>query len=361
MEDLQSTQKSINVYEVVQQLRVVQRYVLKRWWILLIFSLGLALYMGYRENSQTTIYEAVNTFLLEDEIMEELGGGNGGSSLLSILQGQNVAVGSKLVLVELALSYHLIEKTLLRSCMIDKKWQSLGKHYLEITGRMKSITGNPAFKNFNPDSTYKFGVNADHDYLMRSLAKEIAPNITATKKESGIIKYSIKFWQEEFTRIFSINHIKEISGFYTEKRLEKASQLLKYTSKKMDSLEMRLKGQEYGLAQLNDEGFGVVMTRAMVPELNYKRNINILSSQYVEAVTANNLARLEYEKRRPVITIIDDARSPLSSESGNLIQGIVIGLFAGLILGIAVLVGVFYLNRYWTDQKKSYLMQGSEE
>jgi hypothetical protein len=360
MEDLQSPKKPVNLFELLEQIRPAARFLIRRWWIVLIMALGLSGFMVWREKSKSTMYTATNTFLLEDEILEDLGGKGNGTGLLAILQGQGGTTNNKLVLVDLALSYQLMEKTLLHSCMINRKWQSLGWRYLELTGRLESLAANKALKNFSPDSTYKFGRNHNHDYLLRSLAQEIAPNIVATTKESGIIEHKMTFWDEEFTRLFSINHIREISEYYTQKRLEKAGQLLTYTQRKIDSLERRLKGQEYSLAQLNDQGFGVVMSRAKVPEANFKRNIDLISAQYIEAVTANNLARLEYEKRKPMITVVDDARSPLSSERGKPVKAFIIGFILGLFLGIVSVGGAYFIRKALLDQKTKYLV-GIEE
>lgn len=361
MEDFQAPKKPINIFAILDQLRPAFRFVLRRWWIVLVVSLSVGGFMYYREHSKSTVFLAVNTFLLEDEILEELGGGSGGTGLLSILQGQGGTTNNKQVLVDLALSYLLIEKTLLHSCVINGKWQSLAKRYLELTGRIESLAADKELKNFAPDSTYKFNRNASQDYLMRSLAIEIAPNITATVKESGIIEHKMTFWDEEFTRVFSANHIREISEYYTEKRMEKAAQLLAYTSRKMDSLQTRLSGQEYGLAQLNDEGFGVVMSRARLPELSYKRNIGLITSQFLEAVTANNLARLEYEKRKPMITVVDDARSPLASSGGDPVKGATIGLVLGLLLGIVGVGGSYFLLQMLESQKAQYRLEAHKD
>jgi hypothetical protein len=357
MEEFQAPKKPINVFEILDQLKPAFRYVLRKWWLILAITFSVSAFMFQREYSKSTVFEAVNTFLLEDEILEELGGGSGGTGLLSILQSQGGTTNNKQVLVELALSYQLIEKTLLHSCIINGKWQSLAHRYLELTGRSESLATDKAFKNFAPDSTFLFGRNNAHDYLMRTLAIEIAPNIVATTKESGIIEHKMTFWNEEFTRVFSANHIREISEYYTQKRVEKAAQLLAYTGRKIDSLQARLVGQEYGLAQLNDEGFGVVMSRAKLPELNYKRNIGLITSQFLEAVTANNLARLEYEKRKPMITVVDDARSPLASSSGDPMKGAIIGLVAGLLLSIVGIGGMYFLLKVLKVQKEQYSLE----
>jgi hypothetical protein len=357
MEDFQSSKKPVNIFEILEQVKPALHYVRRRWWLVLLITLSLSAFMGYREYTKTTVYEAINTFLLEDEILEELGGGSGGTGLLSILQGQGGATNNKLVLVDLALSYQIVEKTLLNSYSINGKWQSLGRRYMELTGRLEGLAADKAYKTFAPDSTYKFGVHPAHDYLLRKMAIEISSSIVAKTKESGIIEHKMVFWDEEFTLVFSKFHIKEISEYYTQKRLEKAAQLLAYTGRKMDSLEARLAGQEYGLANLNDEGFGVVMSRARLPELNYKRNINLITSQFIEAVTANNLARLEYEQRKPMITVVDDARAPLRSSSGKPVKGAVIGFVIGLLLSTIGVGGTYFLRNMLKAQKEQYQLE----
>lgn len=345
--------KAINVFAILDIVKKVWRFVRKKWWLPLLLGLLIGGLLFRKEANKPTQFTAVNTFMLEDEIMGDVQGGAGAGGILTMLQGQGSA-SNKAVIVEIALSSKLFEKTLLGSAMINGKWQSLGNYYLELTGKRKMLSLDDKFKAFNLDSTYIYGRRPDFDFLLRQLALTLRPNITAKVKESGLIEHRFTFWNEEFARVFAAEHISQISAFYIEKRMEKAVSLLTFSRRKVDSLRAALSGQEYGLANLRDYSFGTVMTRAMVPELTYTRNIELLSTQYAEAMAAFNLAKFEYEKRKPLISIVDDARSPLSSVTGRPVFMGGIGAVVGFMLGVFILVGFFFGKQYMRDQREKF-------
>jgi hypothetical protein len=357
MESLEQP-KAINIYAIRRTAIEIWSASKRKLWIALLFGILIGGLLFYNQKNKQTMFAAINTFMLEDEIMGDMQGASG-TGLLTLLQGQGNA-NNKAVIVEIALSSMLLEKTLLNSTVINGKWQSLGNYYLELTGRRSKLNADKRYKNFNLDSSYKYNKRPDFDFLLRQLALTIRPNIIAKVKESGLIEHTFTFWNEEFVRVFAEEHIKQISAFYIEKRMEKAASLLTFSRRKVDSLRYALSGQEYGLANLRDESFGTVMSRALVPEFTFNRNISILTTQYTEAVAAFNLAKLEYEKRKPLITIVDDARSPLPSITGRPIFFGVIGFVLGIILGLGGLVGSYLLKGYLRGQKSQYLEKISE-
>jgi hypothetical protein len=71
-------------------------------------------------------------------------------------------------------------------------------------------------------------------------------------------------------------------------------------------------------------------------------------------MAAFNLAKFDYDQRKPLISIVDDARSPLSSVTGRPVFMGGIGAVAGFILGIIMLVGVYFGSQYLRDQKQKF-------
>jgi hypothetical protein len=351
MESLEQP-KPINIYAIRNTALEVWRVLKWKLWIALLFGLFLGGLLFYNQRNKTTTFAAINTFMLEDEIMGDMQS-SGGTGIMTLLQGQGNA-NNKAVIVEIALSSMLLEKTLLNSTIINGKWQSLGNYYLELTGRRTKLNTDKRYINFNLDSTYRYNKRPDFDFLLRQLALTIRPNIVAKVKESGLIEHTFNFWNEEFARVFAEQHIRQISAFYIEKRMEKAAALLAFSKRKVDSLRSALAGQEYGLANLRDESFGTVMSRALVPEFTFNRNISVLSTQYTEAVAAFNMAKLEYEKRKPLITTVDDARSPLPSASGRPVFFGLVGFVLGFVLGLVGLVASYFIKEYLRNQRNLY-------
>jgi len=89
--------------------------------------------------------------------------------------------------------------------------------------------------------------------------------------------------------------------------------IIKATVRRRDSILAALQGKEYTSASMQDKGFGAVMRRAIIPQTQLACDINMLNVQYAESLTALHAAKMELEKKRPFITVVDDMRFPLEA------------------------------------------------
>jgi hypothetical protein len=287
--------------------------------------------------------------MLEDEI---LGSGQATANpLMAAISGQGAPASSKAIMNDLTMSNKLIELTLLRPVEIDKRKILLVNFYQEFSGYLgKNNTKDP----FWYKDTYSVGSNQDLDTRLRSLSSMLKLSLKTKVNESGLLKMDLSSTNEKFTKYFLEQHLKTISDFYINKRLERAQLAVVAIKRRKDSLTAVIQGKEYAAAAIVDNSFGAVMRRAAVPEIQVRKDLTILNNQYMESITALNNAKSELEKRRPFISVVDDIRYPLESKGPKAMNQGLISALIGILIGALLLVGKDFGGDFLQKQKQAY-------
>lgn len=353
---MEEVRKQINIYEVWEKtvLPIVQK--VKRFWFIPLILGGLAFVYSYiSESKKEPDFSARITCMLEDDIMGESPQAGAGSQLLMAISGQRTQ-SNKAVIVDLSLSNKLIEESLIKSIEVDGKKVVMANLFIDLCGTRKEWlkSKDPKLKSFVFPEKYVIGSNTNNDYLLRSFSNQIKLSLKAQVLESGLIVMNYNSNNESFTKLFLENHLKTISEFYIHKKIERAANLVKFAKRKRDSLLYALTGKNYSLANVQDQGFGQVMKRAKVPELQISRDIGILTQQYNESVTALSGASIEMERQKPFISVVDDIRLPLDAvwpkPLSKAITSSLLAIFLGFALTIGILMGLDILKA----QKKEF-------
>ncbi len=350
---MQEAPKKVNVFELGNKYWPIVRKGLTYWY----FPLGVAILVGIsmylKENKIKPVYTGRIVYMIEDEVVEGQGKAGGGNALLMAMTSQG-GTNNKAIMVDLSKSNKLIESTLLRTVTVDGKSQLLVNYYIDHSGLRDGWkkNGQTQMLTFNFPDGYKIGSNADNDYLIRSLSETLKLRLESKPLESGLLTMDASNEDQVFVKLFLETHFATISDFYTGKRMERSISMIGLTTKKRDSLLAMLQGKEYGLASFEDGGFGVVKKAVMVPGMQFKRDINILNVQYNEAVLALNTAKLDLERKKPFISIVDDVRLPLDAVTSaplkKAINWSLISFLGVLVLIIGGIFGAEFLkDQYW--------------
>lgn len=336
--------KKVNIFRLYHDL-VIPLFKKSKKLLIIPVLLGIAVFaISYiTEKSKKPVYTTKITFMLEDEIVGDGPKGTSGGQILAALSGQSNS-NNKGILVDLATSNKLVEETLLQEVNFEGKPEMLVNAYLRVMGyrdRWKKEK-NEKWLKASYGKNYKIGQDKEMDYLLRSLSNEIKLALKPSVLESGLLTMNYSSSNELFTKLFLETHLTTISNFYVDKKVERAQSLVKFAKRKKDSILMLLTGKTYGLASMQDEGFGAVMRRSAVRQVQTQTDIKILEEQYGESAAALSAASIDLERRRPFISVVDDIRLPLDSEwpkpfKKSLGWGIIV-----TILGIAAVVGGFF-------------------
>lgn len=343
--------QGFNLFALVSLAKPYMRYLLKRWYIPLSAGLLLAAFSYFKEKKVSPIFSAEMTYMLEDEILS--GSQVAQNPLMAAITGQS-PTNNKIIMNDLAWSNKLIEATLAKQVNFDGKNIALANIYQISIGYLGP---NDSTSKFWIKKDYYLGQDIDVDFRLRSLSNMVKMSFKATALESGLLKLSFQSNHEKFTKYFLEEHLKTISEFYTEKRQERARLLVRLTTRKRDSLLAILQGKEFSMAASQDFGIGTVMQRAQVPQIQIKRDITILNAQYNESVGALNAAKMELEKTRPFISIVDDIRFPLNATWPKPLNKTITGLILGLFLGILGLIGFRVAQEFLKSQRQDFIQK----
>lgn len=346
--------KEFNVFEFLnkQALPIIKRS--RKWLFVPAITLLLGFFLGYSgEKKKKPLFSAKITYMLEDEIIGDGPKSGGNSQILAALSGQSSG-NNKNVMVELSISNKLIESTLFRTVDMKGKKEVLANYYIEKMGYRDAWKGNDKLAKLAYPENYTIGTNDDLDYWIRVFSNAIKLNLISKVQESGLIRLDFSSNDELFTKMFVENHLKTISDFYINKKVERAQNLVDFAKKKRDSLLSVLQGKTYGAAAAVDNRFGAVMRRAFVAEAQMNRDVAIVTEQYKESVLALSTASIDLERRKPFISVVDDVRLPLLAVWPEPTKkGVAFGL-VGFVLGLALVVGTIMGIDFLKAQKQQF-------
>ena len=335
--------QSFNLFSYLKLIKPYWRKLLQRWYILVSFALIFGLFKWNGERKNAPYFTAQITYMLEDEI---LNGAPVSNPLMSAITGQS-PTNNKAIMNDLAFSNLLIEYTLLRNTSANGQYMPLVNYLLQKQGVDST---NPAWFK----SGYRIGDNPSKDEMLRGFSNGIKPTFKAAAKESGLLTMSFSYSDAFFCKRFLEQHLHTISDFYIDKRMDRANMIIKAAARRRDSLLAALQGKEYSSASMQDQGFGTVMRRASVPQTQLQRDITMLNAQYGESLAALNAAKMELEKKRPFIAVVDDIRFPLEATYPEPYKkGVIFGIL-GLILGAALVVGFHLAKEFLVKQKQAF-------
>lgn len=353
---MEEEEKKINVFEIWENKVVpVLTSVIKYWYIPPILAVLAFVFIYSKERSKKPSFTAKITFMLEDDIMSESQQAGSGSQILMALSGQRTQ-SNKAVLVDLGLSNKLVEETLITTVEFDSLRIPLVNYFMDHCG-YRDIWNEEENKDlikFNFPKDYEIGSDRNKDYWLRVFSNEIKLTLKSQVMESGLIVMNYTSSNELFTKKFLETHLKTISEFYINKKIERAHSVLKFARRKKDSLQALLSGKTYGLANMQDQGFGVVMRRAKVPEIQVTRDISIINQQYAESVAAVSGASIDLERQKPFISVVDDIRLPLLSTWPKPLNKALVFSILVLILGFAGIAGILLGIDFLKEQKKEF-------
>jgi hypothetical protein len=332
-----------NLFSYLKLVKPYWRKLLQVWYVPVALCLLFGLYKWYNERQNSPYFTAQITYMLEDEI---LNGAPVSNPLMAAITGQS-PTSNKAIMNDLAFSNLLIEYTLLRNTTSEGQYMPLVNYLLKKQGQ--DSTSPAWFK-----SDYKIGDNPSKDEMLRSFSNGIKPTFKATSKESGLLVMSFSNSDAVFCKRFLEQHLHTISDFYIDKRMDRANMIIKAATRRRDSLLAALQGKEYNSAAIQDQGFGTVMRRASVPQTQLQRDITMLNAQYGESLAALNAAKMELEKKRPFIAVVDDIRFPLEATYPEPYKkGAIFGII-GLILGVVLIVGYHLAKEFLVKPKQAF-------
>ena len=301
-------------------------------------------------------YQATATF-----IVEEKSSGSGLAGMagqlgfdISSLTGGNAGLFDGDNILEIIKSRNIIESVLLSKVDIadSANNKTLADLYYETSGLKNKLEGKSndlANLNF---SSIKNGVGHTilQDSVLYMMIEKINKdnlNVQRTNKKGSIISISTNSTNPQFSKLFSERLLNETSEMYIKIKVGNLSSNINRLQNKADSLQALLNRTSYQSAALNTFDANEAYKSSAVPEEMSQRDKLVLNTLYAEVVKNVEILRISLINQKPIIQVLDLPKFPLVNQQKSFLIIELIGLLAGLVIGL------LYLLLAYTGNNKS--------
>jgi len=338
---LANDQKEFSLKEILKQVRILYRYLLSKWVVILLFGiLGGVLGFFYSYFKKST-YLAVTTFVLEDDkgtnslgsiagiaSMAGLDLGTGGGN---IFQGDNI--------LELYRSRKMIEKTLLTTVNFNGKKILLVDRYIDFNEKREKWKDNPDLAKISFSNSPTGGRNNFsrlQDSILGTIVSDIDKSylkVTRVDKKLSIIKAEVVSTDEFFSKSFNEEIVKNVNDFYIQTKTKKSAENVAILQQKTDSVRRVMNGEIYSAAAVSDATPNLNPTRqaqrtAPIQRSQFSAETN--KSMLTELVKNLELSKISLRNEKPLLEVVDVPVFPLYKEKFGKFKGIALG---GILFG----------------------------
>ena len=301
-------------------------------------------------------YQATATF-----IVEEKSSGSGLAGMagqlgfdISSLTGGNAGLFDGDNILEIIKSRNIIESVLLSKVDIadSANNKTLADLYYETSGLKNKLEGksndlaNLNFSNIKNGAGHTILQDSVLFIMIEKINKDNL-NVQRTNKKGSIISISTYSTNPQFSKLFSERLLNETSEMYIKIKVGNLSSNINRLQNKADSLQSLLNRTSYQSAALNTFDANEAYKSSAVPEEMSQRDKLVLNTLYAEVVKNVEILRISLINQKPIIQVLDLPKFPLVNQQKSFLIIELIGLLAGLVIGL------LYLLLAYTGNNKS--------
>lgn len=319
-----------------------------KWWIILLGLLGAG--SMYLKAKLTPVkFGAPLTFALNE--------GDGGSSLSAIsgLLGQfglggGGGAGGKVSsdkIIALSKSMRIVNQALFDRVTIDGKYDFIANHIIEVYKMdQKWAKYNPNFVNFRFKHNVTDSFTLDENSALKGVygftVGGLEPGLVTCVYDRESTIFTLRSdTEKEALSLELTNHLFErLSKFYIQQSSDKQKLTYDLIKAKADSLYKKWTGSEYAVSSSiqNQNALWSPVDRTQ-RDIKGKQS-TIYAMAYAESLKNLEIADYALKNSTPFIRDIDKPFFPLDTTMPNWIRQTIIGLFLGLALGSAIIIGI---------------------
>lgn len=339
-----SDNDEVSLRDVLLKLREYVAELRRNWLILAMFTLPLVLYFGYKSFTKPVSYKAELTFMLNDEQ-----GGSGMASLLGQFGGLLGSGGSDYQLekiLEIARSRRIMSSALFESYALNGQQDFFANHVIRAQD-LHQKWGKDSLLNgflFTKNDPGQFS-RRENKALLAVYGEMVGGEGVATPlfstnldDDTGIMSLSISSNDEMLSIGLLDSLYKNISTFYIEKSIQRESETFEILAQKRDSIARVLNSNDYASASFDEKSRGLLQETQKIPATRYRRNTQILSLMYGEALKNAEFAEFALKNSTPFLSLIDVPIPPLKPSPKGRAKALVLGLMIGLVLGSVFII-----------------------
>jgi hypothetical protein len=345
-QNVDTTDNELSLKEIIVTGQEYLQELLHNWKLIILISIPLIFYMGYKAMTTDPTYSAELTFMVNEDDGGGLGavggllgqfglGGGGGGGKYNIDK-----------MLELSRSRKIMEQVLFEKREVEGKMDYLANHMLRIYElREKWAKDNPDLADFSFRHSEVETFDMSERRIMKILYRMIVGNespggllTTSYGKKSGIINMACVTESEDFSILITDITFEKLSDFYVLKTIEKQKKTHELIEAKVDSVENLLHTKEYALASFKDTHHGLWTSKNNLKEKQLMRDVEILNILYGETLRNLEIADFSLKSKTPFVQLIDTPISPLKKNKQSLLFDLIVGGILGGILGACIVI-----------------------
>lgn len=334
---------------LIVDIKDIGAYLWSKWLIILIVGLvggAIGLMVSILQNPK---YVARLTFVLEEEKsggvtnlggLAAMAGINLGPAGGGLFQGENI--------LDLYNSRRMISQTLLSKT--ENNDTLLIDRYLNFSGLRDNWSGKVAtmqLANLDftlPDEQFTL----KHDSIMGMIVTSIQENnlkVSRPDRQKSLVEVIVSSKNEEFSKDFTEELVREVNEFYVRTRTGKAQRNLAILEGQVDSVRQELDAALAGVAVSMDANPNPNLARRVLSVGSSRRQVDVQANQAIltELVRNQEMAKVTLRNETPLIQVVDHPILPLEKQILSKFKGIIIGgLLAGFLIVALLICKRFY-------------------
>lgn len=332
--------------DLISTVKKWTKYLLSKWYILLIAGLTGGISGFYYAKLKKPLYMATTTFVLEaGEQGGNLGqyagmaamvGINLGGSEGGIFQGDN--------LLELYKSRKMIESALLKPVETDSS-KLLVDLYLDLNNtRDRWQKESPDLLKINFKRINEGRLQRSKDSILQNIVLDInKKNLIVDKldKKLSIIKVNVSSESELFSKEFNEAIVDEVNTFYINTKTKKSLDNIRILQYKTDSVRQVMNGSISAAASVVDATPNLNPTRQaqrIIPTQRLQFSAETNKAILGQLVQNLEMSKMALMKEAPLIQKVDEPIYPLyKQKASKMVFSVVSGLLLSLISAIVLI------------------------
>lgn len=324
----------MTVKQLIHAIQSMVRYLFSKWKVIVLAgTIGGLLGLTYSLLSKK-VYEAELTFALEEK-----SGGLGGYAAIASQLGIDLGKGSESSafvgenIVELFKSRLIIENALLNEVSFSNGKDLLVNRFLKMNIEDEDVLKEALF---DKNQISREGFSRSQDSVLYNVSQTIKKNMLAVdkiNKRLNIIKINVSTKDEEFSKLFCEQLVKNVSELYVETKTKRSRANVSLLEFKVDSVRQALNNEMYGAAINMDENINPARSEIRVPYMKKQMNVQLLTTVYGELLKNLELSKLALMREEPIIQVIDKPIYPLKyKKPGKIKSTLIFGFLSGFLV-----------------------------
>lgn len=333
-------QDGLSLEQTILLLKKIGKEVLFKFWFVVVIAAALGYYMYNKTKKLKTEYTSYLSFFLANE--EQSGISSSKLEAIGTIEkalGKTTSDGNVERMLELMTSKSIIVDVLLDSCIINGNKDKFINHYLTISGQREAwIKDNSPLKSFTFTQTNFSQFGRTENTVFNLVRRDIGRRILRSVSKAQIITIQLVFFDETFTYEFLKRLFARVQTYFEDINSRSLKDNVKNTKHNRDSLSYAVEIKEADFIDSYDARQLGIRYDDRVEKNRLDMELRNLYQAFYSSEIAYNRAKQDLMYSQPLIKVLDYSNYPLDAKSANPTKSGQMGLLAGFVLGIVLVV-----------------------